>query len=89
MEHKYNVQLQKLIDEFSFEKIYVPDSDVLICSADVSRPGLALSGFFDLFDETRIELIGRVEHLYLEKLTAEQRMENLKAFVEDALQLFS
>ena len=81
MEHNYTVQLQKLIDEFSFEEVYIPEGENLICSADVSRPGLALSGFFDLFDETRIELIGRVEHLYLEKLSAEERTENLKAFV--------
>lgn len=81
MEEKYTVPLQKLIDEFSFETIYMPDEEVLICSSSVSRPGLALSGFFDLFDETRIELIGRVEHAYLSSLSPEERKNIIDAFL--------
>ncbi len=68
MEEKYSVSLQKLIDEFSLETIFMPNGEVLVTNSDVNRPGLALGGFFDLFDETRIELIGKVEHAYLSSL---------------------
>lgn len=68
MEEKYSVSLQKLIDEFSLEAIFMPSEEVLVTNSDVNRPGLALGGFFDLFDDTRIELIGKVEHAYLSSL---------------------
>lgn len=73
MEHKHTVPLKTLIDEFSFEEIYMPEEEILISNPDVNRPGLALSGYFELFDETRIEILGRVEHAYLSELSAEDR----------------
>jgi HPr kinase/phosphorylase len=35
---------------------------------DLNRPGLALSGFFDNFAFERIQIFGRGEHAYLEKI---------------------
>jgi len=79
MDNKQTIPLRKLIEEFSFEEIYMPEGDLLISNPDVSRPGLALSGYFELFDETRIEVIGRVEHAYLSGLSAEVRKKMLDA----------
>lgn len=73
MEHKHTVPLKTLINEFSFEEIYMPEEEILISNPDVNRPGLALSGYFELFDETRIEILGRVEHAYLSGLSTEER----------------
>lgn len=44
-----------------------------ISSADINRPGLALSGFFENFAYQRIQLIGRGEAAYLHMLAAEGR----------------
>ncbi len=47
---------------------------------DVNRPGLALSGFYESFAYTRVQLFGRSEYAYLKKLDAENRVESLKTY---------
>ncbi len=81
MQEIYTVPLRKLINEFSFEIIHMPEKEILISNMNVSRPGLALCGFFDLFDETRIELMGRVEHAYLSSISEKERTTILDAFL--------
>ncbi len=44
----------------------------LITSAKLNRPGLEICGFWESFDPTRIQLIGKGENKYLETLTEEQ-----------------
>ena len=79
---KYSITLSKLITEFQLEEIYLPKNgeEILISSTEVSRPGLALSGFIELFESFRIQIIGKAEHRYLQELSDEQRairLENL------------
>jgi HPr kinase/phosphorylase len=50
----------------------------VISSADLNRPGLALSGFYDRFANQRIQLFGRGEVAYLTKLEAEGKTDTLK-----------
>ncbi|MBQ9079452.1 MAG: HPr(Ser) kinase/phosphatase [Clostridia bacterium] len=69
----YSIPLGKLIDEFAFEEIFVPDRNVPITNPEVSRPGLALAGFLELFEPSRIQIIGKAEYRYLEELTPEDR----------------
>jgi HPr kinase/phosphorylase len=49
-----------------------------IVSPDLNRPGLALSGFFDLFANYRIQLFGRGECAYLGKLADEGKNDTIK-----------
>ena len=42
-----------------------------IKAAEINRPGLALAGFFDYFDQNRIQLLGLSEISYLESLPLE------------------
>ncbi len=69
----YSVSLEKLIKEFRLTPIYTPcePRDILITSADVSRPGLQLNGFFDFFDRSRIQIIGKSEVAFLRQLDKE------------------
>lgn len=78
---EYSVELKKIADEFKLETIYVPEGweKILIKSPDVSRPGLALGGFFDCFDHKRIQLVGNAESEYLGFATHEERKEKLDA----------
>lgn len=41
--------------------------------ADVNRPALQLNGFYEHFEEDRIQLIGMVEQAYLSKKTQQER----------------
>ena len=43
---------------------------------DVNRPGLQLAGYFDYFDERRLQVIGMAETKMLESMTSEQRSES-------------
>lgn len=45
---------------------------------EVNRPALQLTGFFDLFDNDRIQIIGNVEFSYLERLDAKDRLERYR-----------
>ena len=47
---------------------------------DINRPGLALSGFFDSFAFQRVQLFGRGEHAYLQKLLNEQNTTSIQKF---------
>ena len=60
MDEEYSVPLQSLIDEFSFEPVCLPRpaSEIYVKTTELNRPGLALSGFFELFEPERIQLIG-------------------------------
>jgi HPr kinase/phosphorylase len=50
----------------------------VISSADLNRPGLALSGFYERFANQRIQLLGRGEIAYLNKLEAEGKTDTLE-----------
>ena len=84
MEEVYTIPLSQLEKEFSFERIYVPEDyeTVLVRTPEVSRPGLALAGFYGIFDRDRIQIIGNAEHKYLQELSPAAREQTLIAFVK-------
>ncbi len=45
---------------------------------DLNRPGLALSGFYDSFAFQRVQLFGRGEVAYLNKIVAEEKLESIR-----------
>ena len=49
-----------------------------ITSSNISRPGLPLSGFFEQFSHDSIQLFGRGEQRYLEKLERDGNSDSLK-----------
>ncbi len=67
MAQNYFVSLAKIIEEFSLETVYMAGDpgNIMIGTADLNRPGLALSGFFEYFDANRIQIIGRNESSFL------------------------
>jgi HPr kinase/phosphorylase len=75
MESRFSVKLSKIVDEFSLECIYMPSNadDILISSADINRPGIQLGGFFDYFDNERIQIVGLTEIAFLKRFVEEKR----------------
>ncbi|MDR0325450.1 MAG: HPr(Ser) kinase/phosphatase [Oscillospiraceae bacterium] len=71
----YSVTLASLVKEFSLETLYAPGSleSVIIVTDDINRSGLQLAGFFDHFDETRLQLMGMVETAFIGHFTPEKR----------------
>jgi HPr kinase/phosphorylase len=72
---KFKIPLSKVVDEFQFEKLYESKNydDVMVERSDVNRPALQIIGFFDYFDNKRIQVLGKVELTYLEQFGYEKR----------------
>ncbi len=62
------LELQNFTEELNLKEHMVHVSDI-------NRPALQLNGFFEHFEEGRIQLIGMVEAAYLDKKEASQRVE--------------
>jgi len=52
---------------------------------DVNRPSLQLTGFWDYFEPNRIQIVGKVEFTYLERMDAEQRMKTYEEFLSQPI----
>lgn len=78
---EYSVKLSDLVSEHDLTAVYEPPhyQDILITTPDVNRPGLQLTGFYQHFDENRIQIIGRAETAYLDCLIHEDRLRCLEA----------
>ena len=75
MSVEYTIPLSKLAEEFGLEKIVTPENfdEILIDTPEVNRPGLALTGFYEIFDKNRLSIIGYAEFRYLQGLEPEER----------------
>ena len=71
----FSVKVSKIVEDLKLEKLYYKDhhGDIEVTCTDVNRPGLQLMDFFDYFDPTRIEIIGKVEMTYLETMSPQAR----------------
>lgn len=79
-EIKFTVKLSQLIDDFGLEKLFItPEGEnTEITTPDVNRPSLQLTGFYDYFDNNRIQILGMVEYTYLTKISDEERYKQLE-----------
>ena len=86
MEEVYTVELSKVIEEFHIETIYLPDlpENIKISCSRVNRPGLQMVGFYDHYEEARLQIIGKVEHLFISRLDPEERTRRLDDFFRSA-----
>ncbi len=79
VESRERVSLQRIIDECKLEVAYVPEDpqDISIVSTEVFRPGLRFAGFFDEFDEKRIQIVGNAESLFMARFDEETKRDKL------------
>ena len=82
MEERYTVPFSKIIEKFNLEAIYLPDlpENILISCSRVNRPGLQFVGFYDHFEVDRLQIIGKVENLFIAQLEEEERKRRLEDF---------
>ena len=83
MEELYTIQLSSIINEFNLETIYLPTlpEQIEINCPRVSRPGLQMAGFYDYYESSRLQIIGKMEYAYLAKLPSEERIRRLEEFL--------
>lgn len=75
----FAVSLKKLTERVSVEVVYTPkDLDkIRVEIAEVNRPGLFLTGYYDYFDNLRLQIMGLAEMNFLSGLSPEKRYEAL------------
>ncbi len=71
MAQTFSVSLGRIIKEHNLETVFLPKDadDILITSSDVNRPGLEMIGYYEYFDNQRIQILGKTENSYLETLS--------------------
>ena len=82
MNENYTVSMAKVIEKFNLEVLHLPalPEDIAVNCTRVNRPGLQMVGFYDHYEPARLQIIGKVEHLYLNQLSSEEKYERLEAF---------
>ena len=82
MQQNHSVELSKVIDKFDLETIFLPDlpENIFINCSRVNRPGLQMVGFYDHYEQARIQIIGKVENLFLAQLPEEERFRRIEDF---------
>jgi len=80
MNINYSVKLSDLVESMGIEIYYQPDNyeSAEVKIADVNRPGLQLTGFYDYFVPDRLQIIGIVETTYLKELSSEARLQKFE-----------
>lgn len=84
MENAHTVKLSKLVENYHLQ-ILRKSRDYekrLVRTQDVNRPGLQLIGYFDYFDPERIQVLGKVEHTFMETKTERERRTMISRLLE-------
>ena len=71
----YGVTITEIISKMGLKNM-TPEMDtdkIVVSHPDVNRPALQLTGFFEHFDNERVQIIGNVEHAYLNTLSTERK----------------
>lgn len=78
----FTVTLKEIVEEFALESINQCDNleEILISTSDVNRPGLQLTGYYEFFGNDRIQIIGKAETTYLERMTSDERYQRFDEF---------
>ena len=82
MRTNYTISLSEIISEFSLETLNMPSDPekIQITTTEVNRPGLHMAGYFEFFDEKRIQIIGKSEESFLLRFTPEKAEKRLREF---------
>ncbi len=81
IESRARVSLKRIIDELKLESAWIPENpeEISIVTNEVNRPGLLLAGFFEEFDEKRIQVVGNAECKYIAGLSDDLKVDRITA----------
>ena len=83
MKTKYTVKLKKIVEEHKLTILHAASNyeTAVLTTADVNRPAMQLTGFYNYFDPKRLQIIGNVESTYLGTLTHEEHLAAYERFM--------
>ena len=70
---EFSVPLSELVERLGLDKVYIADNyeQTKISTVEINRPGLELTGYFEFFDNKRIQVLGNTEFAYLGRFGSE------------------
>ena len=76
MRSKYTVPLKTIVKDMNLQPLHLSKDyeTTVLTMADVNRPAMQLTGFYNYFDPKRMQAIGMVESTYLNTLSHEERL---------------
>ena len=77
------IKIPKLIEKMSLKNL-APEISLEECRItipDINRPALQLTGYFEHFENERVQIIGYVEYTYLQGLSRERKLEIYEQFL--------
>ncbi|MDO4743432.1 MAG: HPr(Ser) kinase/phosphatase [bacterium] len=94
MKTPISVSVNKILREFSsIESVWLPDDpkNIYVSSVEINRPGLQFSGYYEYYDNRRIQIIGKSEESFLDQFSQEQYKQVIEDFfkTEPVLVVFS
>ena len=78
------VAIEKIVKKLELKKL-TEEMDLTghrIVLSDVNRPALQLSGYFEHFEEKRVQIIGNVEYTYLQQLEHDKKIDIYNQFLK-------
>ncbi|URZ87191.1 HPr(Ser) kinase/phosphatase [Floricoccus penangensis] len=78
-----SVSVSDLVNKIKLQVVQASDEALErdVTTADISRPGLEMSGYFDYYTPERIQLFGMKEWSYMMKYTSDNRYDRLKQII--------
>ncbi len=82
MSSPYSVSLAKIIKNFKLEIVFLPApaENIYISNVEVNRPGLQFGGYYEFFDNGRIQIIGKSEEAYLNQFPEDEYLKRVDDF---------
>ncbi len=82
MSSPYSVSLAKIIKNFKLETVFLPApaENIYISNVEVNRPGLQFGGYYEFFDNGRIQIIGKSEEAYLNQFPEKEYLKRVDDF---------
>ncbi|MGH4139802.1 HPr(Ser) kinase/phosphatase [Clostridium sp.] len=74
------VTIEELIEHFNLEVLVEGDKGRIINVSDINRPGLQIAGFYQYFDNKRVQLIGMAEWGFLDCMEIELRKKRINKY---------
>ena len=81
------VSVAKLAEQLKLTNL-TPDIDMteaMITTPDINRPALQLAGYYEHFENERVQIIGYVEYTYMMQLPEKERYESFERFISSKI----
>ena len=78
------IEMSKLVEKMDLKNL-TPDVDlsgIYLEDPEVNRPALQLTGYFEHFEESRIQMIGNVEYTFIQQMSDAEKKTRYDAFLK-------